>query len=83
MERLRLSGRVGAGLDPCGALQVLLEIADGQDLDVVFTLGVGRDGDEARALVQRYRGLAPARASLESVRKYWDWTLSIGRDRDP
>ena len=76
MERLRLSGRVGAGLDPCGALQVLLEIADGQDLDVVFTLGVGRDGDEARALVQRYRGLAPARASLESVRKYWDWTLS-------
>ena len=76
LDRVRLSGRVGAGLDPCGALQVPLEIADGQDLEVVFTLGVGRDGEEARALIQRHRGLAPARTSLELVRKYWDWTLS-------
>ena len=76
LDRVRLSGRVGAGLDPCGALQVPLEIADGQNLEVVFTLGVGRDGDEARTLIQRHRGLAPARASLDSVRKYWNWTLS-------
>jgi cyclic beta-1,2-glucan synthetase len=76
LERVRLSGKMGAGLDPCGALQVPLEIADGQDLDVVFMLGVGRDGDEARALAQRHRGVAPARDSLASVRRYWDWTLA-------
>jgi cellobiose phosphorylase len=76
LDRVRLSGRVGAGLDPCGALQVALELADGQDVDLVFILGVGRGGDEARTLVQRHRGLTMARSSLESVRSYWDWTLS-------
>ena len=76
LERVRLSGRVGAGLDPCGALQVPLEIADGQEIVVVFTLGLGRNADEAKALVQRHRGMAPARDSLASVRRYWDWTLS-------
>ncbi len=76
LGRVRLSGRVGAGLDPCGALQAVLELADGQTLDLVFILGVGRDLDEARSLVQRHRGLGQARTSLDSVRQYWDWTLS-------
>lgn len=76
LQRTRLSGRVGAGLDPCGGLQVPLGIADGQEIDVIFMLGLGRNADEAKALVQRRRGVAPARASLQSVRQYWDWTLS-------
>ena len=76
MDRIRLSGRSGAGLDPCGAIQVSVELADGQESDVVFTLGVGRGPEEAKNLARRFRGIATARASLESVRKYWDWTLS-------
>lgn len=76
LDRVRLSGRVGAGLDPCGALQAVLELADGQTYDLIFILGVGRDLEEARSLVQRHRGSGQARTSLESVRQYWDWTLS-------
>ena len=30
LQRARLSGKVGAGLDPCGAIQVNFELADGQ-----------------------------------------------------
>ena len=38
----RLSGRVGAGLDPCGAVQVVFDLAAGQERETSFKLGVGR-----------------------------------------
>ena len=75
MSRLRLSGKVGAGLDPCAALQVPFELADGQEREIVFTLGAGRDADDARDLVQRFRGGAAARGALDAVWHYWNHTL--------
>jgi cyclic beta-1,2-glucan synthetase len=42
MSRTRLSGKVGAALDPCGAIQVGFELAPGQERQVVFRMGVGR-----------------------------------------
>ncbi|MFC7300008.1 GH36-type glycosyl hydrolase domain-containing protein [Herminiimonas aquatilis] len=50
-----LSNRVGAGFDPCGALQTLVEIAPGAETDIVFLMGQADSADAARELVQRYR----------------------------
>ena len=75
MTRLRLSCRVGAALDPCAAIQVSFELADGQEREIVFRLGVGRDADDAGNLVQRFRGSAAARGALEEVWQYWQHTL--------
>ena len=41
--RKQLLGRTGAGLDPCGALQVELTIKPGESRSVGFILGQGRD----------------------------------------
>ena len=51
----RLSGRVGPGLDPCGALQTILELRAGERADVVFFLGEAATREEAGALIARYR----------------------------
>jgi cellobiose phosphorylase len=75
MGQARLSGRVGAALDPCGALQVPFDLADGQQREVVFTLGAGRDAEEAVRLVHRFRGALAAQAALEAVRQYWNHAL--------
>jgi cellobiose phosphorylase len=75
MQRSRLSGRVGAGLDPCAAMQVMLDLADGQEREVVFTFGSGRDLTDARNLVNRFRGTGPARGALEGVWNFWNRTL--------
>ncbi len=75
MHRVRLSGHVGAGLDPCAAIQVQTDLADGQEKDVVFTLGAARDEGHVRQLVQRFRGATRAQGTLEGVWNYWGRTL--------
>ena len=75
MTRLRLSGKVGAALDPCAAIQVSFELAAGQEREIVFRLGVGRDAEDAGNLVRRFRGAAAARQALETVWQYWQHTL--------
>lgn len=75
MGRTRLSGRTGAGLDPCAAMQTVIDLAEGQEREIAFMFGAGRDIDEARALVERFRGVGNARRALESVWNYWNRTL--------
>jgi cellobiose phosphorylase len=75
MTQTRLSGKTGAGLDPCAAIQVSFDLADGQEREVVFTLGAGRETDATRKLIFRFRGSEAARRALEEVRAYWSRTL--------
>ena len=75
MTRTRLSGKVGAALDPCAAIHVSFDLAAGQERDIVFRLGVGRDADDARNLVNRFRGSTAARTALDVVWQHWTHTL--------
>ena len=54
MKRLHLSGKVGAGFDPCAAIQVPFDLANGEEKEIVFTLGLGRDVHDAGKLVQSF-----------------------------
>ncbi len=83
MTRTRLSGRVGAALDPCGALQVTIDLADGQEREIIFRLGAGRDADDARALALRLRTPGTARNALQAVRQYWKRTLGAVQVETP
>lgn len=75
LRRVRLSGRVGAGLDPCAAIQVPTTLDDGQVKEIVFILGSARNEDEARQLAQRFRSAGDAYRALEGVWHYWSRTL--------
>ncbi|MDX2024039.1 MAG: glucoamylase family protein [Deltaproteobacteria bacterium] len=75
MTRSHLSGRVGAGFDPCFAMQLTLDLGDGQEREIAFMFGSGRDVTDARTLVTRFRGTGPAHAALALVNTYWQATL--------
>ncbi len=83
MTRSRLSSRVGAGLDPCAAIQVPFDLADGQEREIIFRLGVGRTLGHARELAQRLRKSGSARSSLEKVRRFWKHTLGAVQVHTP
>jgi cyclic beta-1,2-glucan synthetase len=76
MSRARLSGRTGAGFDPCGAVQTVFELGEEDSYEIVFRLGAGRDTQTGRELLQRPRGAAAAARALEAVRAHWTHTLS-------
>nr|WP_171165869.1 glycoside hydrolase family 94 protein [Usitatibacter palustris] len=83
MSRARLSGKVGPALDPCGAMQVVVDLAEDEEREIVFRLGVGRHAEEAAALVQRYRGPIAARAAFDAVRAQWSRTLGAVQIETP
>ncbi len=70
----RLSGKVGAGLDPCAALQTTVELRAGGRAEIVFFLGEAATTEEARALIARYRA-ADLDVTLRTVMKHWDDVL--------
>ncbi len=83
MKQSRLSNKVGAGLDPCAAMQILCDISDGEERDIIFTLGVGKNVEDARDLILLNRGVGAARLSLKAVKEHWDRTLGAVKITTP
>ena len=77
-----LSQRVGAGLDPCAALQTTVELERDGTTEVVFFLGQAGDAAEARALIERYRA-ADLDAVHREVTGYWQETLGAVQVKTP
>ena len=75
LNRSHLSGHLGAGLDPCGALQLNVELDVGEQRELVFRLGLGSDAADANALVHRFRGSGAAADALAKVQAHWERTL--------
>lgn len=77
-----LSNRVGAGLDPCGALQTSLRLEPGAESEIVLLLGQEASREAALRLLQRYRA-ADLDASLKEVTEFWDRTLCTIQAKTP
>ena len=78
----RPSGKVGAGLDPCAALQTAIEVPPGGREEIVFFLGQASTLDEARTLLSRYRS-ADLDLTLRAVTTQWDDILGSVQVRTP
>ena len=76
MEHERLTGDVGAGLDPCAAMQVVVEIEPRQTVEMTFLLGQADDEETARGLVTRFRDPANVEVAFQETRRWWGRLLS-------
>jgi cyclic beta-1,2-glucan glucanotransferase len=83
LGRARLDGRFGAGLDPCAALQSVVEIAPGESREIIILLGESDSAEKARELISRYLESSTVGEAIERVVNYWDETLSSVEVRTP
>ena len=72
MERIGLSRRTGAGLDPCAALQTTLRLAPGEQMEITCLIGQAASLTEARALVLTYRDSLAVKAALRQTKEWWN-----------
>ncbi len=77
-----LSQRVGAGLDPCGALQAPVDLEPGGTAEIVFFLGEAATAADAQSLIARYRA-TDLDAVLREVVAHWDDVLGTVQVRTP
>jgi len=78
----RLQGAVGAGMDPCAAVQVTVELPPGARTEVRLLLGEADDAEAAAGLIGKWRAADHA-ATLRGVRTWWDDLLGTVQVRTP
>ncbi len=83
LAREALSHHFGAGLDPCAALQLSVDLEPGETREVVLLLGQGNDREHALELARRFASVAAARAALEEVEQRWDDLLGAVQVETP
>jgi cyclic beta-1,2-glucan synthetase len=71
MTRSALSGKVGAALDPCAAIQVSFRTRRRPGARDRLPLGVGATATSAASSGAALPGRRPARAGARSVRRHW------------
>jgi cyclic beta-1,2-glucan synthetase len=83
LHRRRLTGKVMPGLDPCAALMAPVELAPGEQKEVIFLLGQASHIEEVRRLLRVYREPAQVREALKEIQGHWDRLLTTVQVRTP
>jgi len=83
LQRVSLSGRSGAGLDPCAALQTIVELEPDQEFEMTFLMGEAASIEEVEDAISRFRDLSVVKESFTQVVNYWDRLLGTIEIRTP
>ena len=83
LRRVNLTGRDGAGLDPCAALQTTIELAPHEGREIIFLLGEAASREEAKSLIEKFIHPGNVNDAFEAVMTHWDTLLGAIEVRTP
>jgi cyclic beta-1,2-glucan synthetase len=72
LARIGLASAVNAGLDPCAALQLHVDLAPGAEEEVFFLIGEGANRTESLALIGQFQAVGQVEAVWQAVRAQWE-----------
>lgn len=77
LRREHLSGRVGAGYDPCAALQMKVGLGAGEEKELVLLLGQSEGIEELSKILTKFKNVAEASAEFIRVKEFWRKKLDV------
>jgi cyclic beta-1,2-glucan synthetase len=83
LKHPHLSDATGAGLDPCAAMEVTVELQPGQVHEVAIMLGAAKGVEEARKLASKYSTPQATRAALDANVAAWKRRLTTVNVKTP
>ncbi|MFT3705746.1 MAG: glucoamylase family protein [Agriterribacter sp.] len=83
MNKLKLSGRWGAALDPCAAIQTTFDFGVDEKHEVIFKLGAAKTHSDAVSILDQFKTSGSVRQSLDKVKNYWEQTLDTLQIQTP
>jgi len=83
MSRVSLSGKSGASMDPCAAIQVDFALESGEARKITFKLGAGKDLYTARETIQHFQSSVAVTQSLDRVHQFWNDALGAVQVHTP
>ena len=83
LTRIGLAGTVEAGLDPCAALQLHIDIQPCASENIYFILGQAEDRDTALALTRQYQDLQQVQTAWEDNIQFWNDLLGTVQVHTP
>ncbi len=83
LSQATLSGVTGAGIDPCAALQCVIELAPGETQEIVVLLGAAADEELAQQAVDDYAHFERAAQATTHTTHEWSQRLSVITVRTP
>lgn len=75
LKLAQFSENVGAGLDPCSVLKLVISLAPGESRTITFLLGEAENRQEAERTIFSFGHSEKINEAFEKVRKYWDELL--------
>jgi len=78
-----LGGITGAGIDPCAALQCVLELGAGETKEITILLGAAPSETQARQALADYRDLKSAKSAIAGTVARWNERLSVVTVKTP
>ena len=72
LERVGMTPRVDAGVEPCAALQVLLWLRPGETKEVTFLLGQGIDRADTERLIGHFQNIQNVELAWTQLTEFWN-----------
>lgn len=76
LTRLQLSGRTGAGLDPCGAVQKKIDLQPGAEAELVFLLGWTEGANSVADAIASFGSAEQVHQAIDKTIEFWRETQS-------
>jgi cyclic beta-1,2-glucan synthetase len=83
LHRVALSDRTGAGLDPCGAIQKKLQLAPGEERELVFLLGWVPDLEAATHRLSEFASPEQVHRAVDETAHFWERSLKAIHIKTP